>query len=180
MQRIAAEVGYSETAFVAVDRTAEAFTTRYFSPVAEVPFCGHATIAAVIAMHERLGTGDVVLETRVGPVPVGLEIGADGAPMATLHSTATVVEPIADGDLDALLGHLGWSRAHLDPALPPRVAFAGVRHPVIAVRSRELLASLQYDFDGLREQMLAHDWTTVQTIWRASPTTFHARDPFPV
>ena len=43
MQRIAAEVGFSETAFVAPivgsDRT-----IRYYSPEAEVSFCGHATI----------------------------------------------------------------------------------------------------------------------------------------
>jgi PhzF family phenazine biosynthesis protein len=180
MQRIAAEVGYSETAFIAGDATSPRFTARYYSPAAEVAFCGHATIAAAIAMHERLGTGDVVLETAVGPVPVGVATGDDGAPVATLHSTATVVEPLADGDLDELLGHLGWGRAHLDPSLPPRVAYAGVRHPVVAVRSRELLASLAYDFDDLRAQMLAQDWTTVQVIWRASATVFHARDPFPV
>lgn len=44
MQRVAVEVGFSETAFVAPavgpDRT-----VRYYSPEAEVSFCGHATIA---------------------------------------------------------------------------------------------------------------------------------------
>ena len=43
MQRIAAEVGYSETAFAAP--WDDAFVVRYFSPETEVPFCGHATIA---------------------------------------------------------------------------------------------------------------------------------------
>jgi PhzF family phenazine biosynthesis protein len=178
MQRIAAEVGYSETAFVA--GASGTFTTRYYSPLAEVAFCGHATVAAAIAMYERLGTGDVVFETRVGPVPVGVAAGPDGAPVATLHSTAAVVEPLADDVLRELLGHLGWRPDELDPSLPPRVAFAGVRHPVIAVRSREQLAALSYDFEGLRRQMLGHEWTTVQVIWRASPTVFYARDPFPI
>ncbi len=55
MQRIAAEVGYSETAFVAPDGSGAAgrFRVRYFSPLAEVPFCGHATIAAGVALAER-------------------------------------------------------------------------------------------------------------------------------
>ncbi|MGA8205754.1 MAG: PhzF family phenazine biosynthesis protein, partial [Woeseiaceae bacterium] len=44
MQRIAAEVGFSETAFVAPTHGLER-TIRYYSPVAEVSFCGHATIA---------------------------------------------------------------------------------------------------------------------------------------
>jgi PhzF family phenazine biosynthesis protein len=52
MQRIAAEVGYSETVFAAP--TPRGWTTRYFSPEAEVPFCGHATIAlgAVLAVEK--------------------------------------------------------------------------------------------------------------------------------
>jgi len=43
MQRIAADVGYSETAFAAPQ--GDGFRVRYFAPQAEVPFCGHATIA---------------------------------------------------------------------------------------------------------------------------------------
>lgn len=44
MQAIAAEVGYSETVFMR-ERDDGAFEARYFSPQAEVPFCGHATIS---------------------------------------------------------------------------------------------------------------------------------------
>jgi PhzF family phenazine biosynthesis protein len=44
MQRITAEVGFSETALVAPASGYER-TIRYYSPLAEVPFCGHATIA---------------------------------------------------------------------------------------------------------------------------------------
>ena len=41
MARIAAEVGYSETAFaVAQDTAGSAWRVRYFSPESEVPFCG--------------------------------------------------------------------------------------------------------------------------------------------
>ncbi len=180
MQRIAAEIGYSETAFLAGTGTPPTFTVRYYSPVAEVAFCGHATIAAAVALSEQLGTRDVVFETRVGAVPVGVGSASDGAPVATLHSTAAVIDPLADVDLEELLGHLRLTRADLDAALPPRVAYAGVRHPVIALRTRQRLAALDYDFDGLRRQMLAHDWTTVQAVWRATPREFHARDPFPV
>ena len=48
MQAVAAEVGYSETAFLfpLVD---DEFVVRYFSPEAEVSFCGHATIATAVA-----------------------------------------------------------------------------------------------------------------------------------
>ena len=55
MLGIAADVGYSETAFLDGD------DIRYFSPLAEVPFCGHATIATRVAIAERRGPGEIVL-----------------------------------------------------------------------------------------------------------------------
>ena len=48
MLAIAAEVGFSETAFVTARRRRR-LAVRYFSPLAEVPFCGHATIATGVA-----------------------------------------------------------------------------------------------------------------------------------
>src|SRR5579862_4101527 len=51
MQQIAADVGYSETAFL-VPTGERTFAVRYFAPRAEVPFCGHATIAAAVAYAE--------------------------------------------------------------------------------------------------------------------------------
>jgi len=55
MQRIAAEVGFSETAFAMC--TGTAWRVRYFSPEAEVPFCGHATIALGAALALARGDG---------------------------------------------------------------------------------------------------------------------------
>ena len=67
MLGIAADVGYSETAFVDGD------DIRYFSPLAEVPFCGHATVATAIAIAEREGPGTLpsVLGRRGLPAPRG-------------------------------------------------------------------------------------------------------------
>jgi PhzF family phenazine biosynthesis protein len=42
-------VGYSETAFVSPTETAT-LRVRYFSPLAEVAFCGHATVASAVAL----------------------------------------------------------------------------------------------------------------------------------
>ena len=54
MRRIAAEVGYSETAFA--EPIAGGWRVRYFAPESEVAFCGHATIAlgATARPHDRL------------------------------------------------------------------------------------------------------------------------------
>lgn len=55
MQRIAADVGFSETAFAAPK--GDGWRVRYFSPESEVPFCGHATIALGAALAMRNGDG---------------------------------------------------------------------------------------------------------------------------
>lgn len=174
MQAIAADVGYSETAFLQ-PRADGSFDARYFSPLAEVSFCGHATIAAMVAHAQRHGEGERLLHTRAGQVRVRV----DSQLAATLVSVSPRVEALADSDLDTILAALHWSRADLDPALPPALAYAGAWHPVIAVATRGRLGQLDYDFDALAALMAQRQWTTTDLVWRASADTFHARNPFP-
>ena len=178
MQQVAAEVGYSETAFL-FPVGDDDYVVRYFSPQAEVSFCGHATIAAAVAHAERHGPGTMTLHTRSGRVSVATTSSGCGNLAATLTSVPTQLAELPDDDLVGLLAALGWSGDDLDPALPPRVSFAGAWHPVIAVRERSRLSELVYDFGALRMLMSLRDWTTVNLVWRASPTAFFSRNPFP-
>ena len=175
MQGIAATLGYSETAFL-MPLDDGSFDIRYYSPLAEVAFCGHATIAAAVAHAEHHGAGEKRLHTRSGLVRVVV----DEANVATLASVEPRVAPLDDADLDLLLSALHWRREDLDPSLPPAVAYAGAFHPVIATATRARLALLDYDFDALRDLLAARGWTTVDLVWREDATTFHARNPFPV
>jgi PhzF family phenazine biosynthesis protein len=177
MLATAAEVGFSETAFL-VPR-GDRFDVRYFSPRAEVSFCGHATIASAVAWAERHGPGRLLLDTPAGEVAVVTRTGDDGAVRATLTSVAPRTVALGDDDLRALLAALRWSDTDLDPALPPRVAYAGAWHPVLAAATRDRLRALDYDVDALAALMDAREWTTVDLVWREGPTTFHARNPFP-
>ncbi len=66
LQRIAAENNLSETAFFVPE--GEGFRLRWFTPVVEVEFCGHATLASayvILSFLER-GRERVVFETRRG------------------------------------------------------------------------------------------------------------------
>lgn len=174
MQRIAADLGYSETAFLS-PRADGDLDVRYFSPLAEVSFCGHATIAAMVAQAREHGPGDAVLHTQAGRVRVTVD--ADCA--ATLTSVAPRVDALSSTDLDALLAALGWRREDLDPTLPPALAYAGAWHPIIAAASRARLADLHYDFDAFAALMKASGWTTINLVWREDAQTLHARNPFP-
>src|SRR3954467_13374220 len=170
MRAIAADLGYSETAF-ATQREDGDYDVRYFSPEAEVPFCGHATIATAVAM----GDGTRTLYTQSGPVKVTTEDGA-----AALTSVEPHIEDAPDALVHEALAALRWEPAELDPRLPVKIGYAGARHLILAAATRQRLRELDYDFDRLKQAMLAHDLTTVDLVHRENDTTFHARNPFPV
>ena len=180
MQQIAAGLGYSETAFLFNDEGAGGhhFRIRYFSPRAEVAFCGHATIATAVALAEREGTGNLRLVTSAGEVRVGTR-PENGRILATLTSVAPAVREVGEADLASALTALRWQAADLDPKLPPRIANAGNDHLVLAASSRARLAALDYDQEALGDLMARRAWTTLHLVWRETGTIFHARDPFP-
>ncbi|MFF5264142.1 PhzF family phenazine biosynthesis protein [Actinomadura viridis] len=182
MLAIAADLGYSESAFLTpppegLGEPGRAFTIRFFSPKAEVSFCGHATVATAVALAERIGPGALTFATQNGTVPVEVA-EVDGALQATLTSVEPYLEEAAG--IEEALDILRWRKDDLDAALPPRFAYAGARHLVLAAATRERLADLDYDFDRLAAYMTEHGLTTVQLVWRASEHVFHVRDPFPV
>ncbi|MCU1689637.1 MAG: phenazine biosynthesis protein PhzF family [Pseudonocardiales bacterium] len=178
MQRIAAGVGYSETAFLLPGADPRAPAIRYFSPLAEVPFCGHATIATAVAHADRFGPGRLVLATAAGEVVVLTSHGPGG-----MSATLTSVAPsVADIDVEAraaLLGALRVDESDVDADLPIRVAFAGAHHPIVALATRARLAALDYDFGALSAAMATWRWTTIAVVHRESAALFHARNPFP-
>jgi len=52
MQNIAITLGFSETAFVSNNKICD-FKVRFFTPVEEVDFCGHATLAVFSLMYQH-------------------------------------------------------------------------------------------------------------------------------
>ena len=99
MQRIAAEVGYSETAFAA--RQGDRWRVRYFAPAIEVDFCGHATIALGAALAAREGDGVFPLQLNQAQITVEGRVAGKGME-AALQSPST------------------WSRAAWPIAAPVR------------------------------------------------------------
>jgi PhzF family phenazine biosynthesis protein len=178
MQRIAAEIGYSETAFVA-PTSGQTRTIRYYSPEMEVPFCGHATIATGVVLGETEGDGTYRLATAVGEIPVTV-LSKGGVREASLTS----VEPMFTGAPNTLVNEvisaLGWESSDLDHSIPPAKAYAGAWHLVLAINDPHKLDRLNYDFESLKALMLREGLTTLQLVWRESTNLFHSRNPFPV
>jgi PhzF family phenazine biosynthesis protein len=177
MQRLAHAVGFSETAFAA--RSGDGFRVRYFSPEAEVAFCGHATIALGAALARTFGDG--VYPLALNQADITVEGRRDGAlTSAALQSPPTRSAPAAPQLVAAALDLFGYSEADLDPRIPPGLAHAGNDHLVLALASRDLLAAMRYDLRAGRELMLAHGLVTIVLVWAESARLFHTRNPFAV
>lgn len=100
--------------------------------------------------------------------------------VATLTSTEPRLEDIAADALDRVLKALRWAEGELDPRFPPWISDAGARHLILAAGTRQRLADLAYDFAALKAVMQELALITVNLVWRQDPTTFYARNPFPV
>jgi PhzF family phenazine biosynthesis protein len=180
MQRIAADVGYSETAFLHTPTDERrTWRVRYFSPVAEVPFCGHATIASAVLLGDQVGGGGFTLHTAAGTVPVDVS-SSPGGPVATLRSVDPSVDPVDPKTLSEVLAACTLTRDRLDDRYPPLVAAAGAHHLILVLRERQDLRRLDYDFDRVRAAMTADDLTTVAVLWPDPDGRWHARNLFPV
>ena len=182
MLAVAADVGYSETVFVLDGPPVPGrrrYTVRYFSPLAEVPFCGHATVALGAALGSVLGPGDLLLDTVAGPVSVTAVQRPSGQWEARLASVQARQRPVEPAVLQRALDCFGWSVRVLDPGLPPILSYAGAWHLILGLAERDTLEAMDYDFAALQELCAEQGWTTVSVVFRLSPLEHLARNPFP-
>lgn len=97
MQAIAAENNLSETAFtVPSEREGADFDLRWFTPVAEVDLCGHATIASG---HVLMTGAEVRFSTRAGILKVSRRDG-----LLELDLPATTLTEVYEPELSRALG----------------------------------------------------------------------------
>ncbi|WP_349972515.1 PhzF family phenazine biosynthesis protein [Pseudomonas caspiana] len=175
MQRIAAEVGFSETAFAAP--IAEGFRVRYFSPEAEVPFCGHATIALGAALAGQHGDG--VFNLTLNQAQISVEGHAQGDLIsAALQSPTTHSGPVDDALLHEALALFGYAQHDLDARIPPAVINGGAQHLVLVLNSREKLRAMTYDQQAGHELMTRAGWVTVLLAYAENLQLFHTRNAF--
>jgi PhzF family phenazine biosynthesis protein len=184
MQRIAADLGHPETAFVTA-REGDRVAVRYFSPDDEVPFCGHATIATAVALAEIEGAGSYVFDTAAGAVDVVTERDAEGAMVAGFTSVEPRVTDLEPEVADRLLGLMGLTRDDLDERMPLAQSFAGNLHPVVAVTAREVFDTFTFDPGAMRELLDERAWKGTAIVVHvagglADGLVAEARNLFPV
>jgi len=177
MQTMAADVGFSETAFAAPE--GGAWRVRYFSPLCEVPFCGHATIALGAALALRYG--DQTFQLRLNRANISVAGRRDGHTIAaSLQSPPTWSAPIEPLLRANLLQLLDYSVEDLDLNIPPAKIHGGADHVVLALKTRNALARMSYDFKRGQELMEMAGLVTVALVTSENPQLFHVRNAFAV
>lgn len=147
MRQLAAELRYSETAFVRRDGVTE-FTVRYFTPAGEIDLCGHATIATfgVLFQEGLVPEGARCLNhTKAGD----LEVVAGKTVMMQMASprlVQTFDEAPLVKDLLAAMG--GLTREALG-TLPVQTFSTGLPDILLPVRDVATLQDLKPDMDAL-------------------------------
>ena len=175
MQRIAAEINFSETAFAAPVGTA--WRVRYFSPESEVPFCGHATIALGAALALKQGDGVFALTLNEANITVEARTGGDLV-TAALQSPPTRSMPTPTPLVSDALALFGYTPEDVDARIPPAIIHGGADHLALVLKSRQTLAAMAYDLDAGRNLMNRAGLVTILLAWAETPQRFHTRNPF--
>lgn len=157
MQRIAADVGFSETAFIVNKRGK--INIRYFTPECEVDLCGHATIAAFRGLMEAgfVEPGeDYMVTTKAGEIGVKLEHRFIAMTMAPARVVSTVKE---EQSLKLVYKSLGleYDPVRFMPAcgtysnLNPMVVDVGLSFLVVPINGAEALNNIEANLPLIEE-----------------------------
>ena len=150
MQKLAAEINYSETTFVAPLPLADGgFRVRIFTPAREIAFAGHPILGTASVLRHHLAlplTAPLRLNLMVGRVTVtfeqatgGLEVAWFEAPRVSLGATCA---------RESIAAALGLSPHDIDARSPVQQASAGTAAMIVPLASLDALRRCQLDLDA--------------------------------
>jgi trans-2,3-dihydro-3-hydroxyanthranilate isomerase len=156
MHRVARETRLSETSFIqSASADGGDYTNRIWMPTGEIPFAGHPSLGAAVAMaHERGETAiTYVQQTQPGLQPIDVELDGTRARASMLQEPA-VVGPLLDPG-EALRG-VGLPAEVADPALPECVVSCGAPQVLACVRDAALLDRVRPDYEVIGPLLGTH------------------------
>lgn len=146
MQQVAAELRYSETAFVQQNGPTE-FTVRYFTPAGEVDLCGHATIATFGTLCQKgiLQDGDLCMNhTLAGD----LEVRTGELVMMQMATPRVINKQVDAGRLHRIMAGSAMPRW---PEMPIEIVSTGLPDIMMPVATVDDLNALMPDMDALSD-----------------------------
>ncbi|WP_111634918.1 PhzF family isomerase [Pedobacter cryoconitis] len=152
MQQIARELNNSETAFLfsPEDNDSDGLV-RYFTPTAEVPICGHATIAAMYAKAVEHDLDSCILrfKTQIGTLPFEIVKENEDYQVIMTQGKFELSAAFDPTTTQQILTALGLDYSDTDERCPVQIASTGHSKVMIGIKSREKLNSLNPDYSSL-------------------------------
>lgn len=154
MRKTAAELRYSETAFIRTINEKE-FNIRYFTPAAEVDLCGHATIASFCALQQddMINSGESFInDTLAGRLNIEVN---DGFVMMDMGQPQSLPKMERQEELEELYRVMGLSYVNqgvvekTEKLLLPQLVSTGLFDIMMPVANVEELAAISPDFPAL-------------------------------
>ena len=172
MLQIAAELRYSETAFVKRDSDSQ-YTVRYFTPKTEVELCGHATIATFSLLYKlQLVKGECICHTKAGDLNIRV-----GEKVLMQMATPRIVDTITDSEeIYRAIGVTDYQ-----PTLPVQIAYSGLPDIMIPLRDVAMLQSLKPDMEAITAITRKYDAVSFHVFaFAGDGHTAHVRDFAPL
>lgn len=165
MLGIARETRLSETAFVQT-ATAADYRNRIFTVTEELPFAGHPSLGAAVAVARRRGVerAQLIQQTGAGLQPIEVEL----ARSSTTGRASMLQEPALFGPVvepDAALAAAGLTAADADAGLAPQVASTGVANLIVPVADPSALARASFDSSALAALLEPLGATVLYLAW---------------
>lgn len=148
MIKTAAELRYSETAFVKKIGE-ENFHTRYFTPVAEVNLCGHATIGTFPALKaEGLVKENKTYYNSTLAGKLRIEVGTNNIlmEMGEAEEFGTINNL---NELESLYNIMGLDYNKVKTKMYPRMISTGFPDIMMPVKDEDALMEISPDFSSL-------------------------------
>ncbi len=146
MQRLAAEINYSETTFVAPLPLADGgYRVRIFTPAREIAFAGHPILGTASVLRHHLAlplSAPLRLNLMVGRVSVTFERAPDGLEVAWFEAPRVTLGATCERELMAAA--LGIAPHDIDTRSPVQQAGAGTSAMIVPLSG----------LDALRRSML--------------------------
>nr|WP_312579888.1 PhzF family phenazine biosynthesis protein [Sedimentibacter sp.] len=157
MRKIAAELRYSETAFIKQIGEKE-FNIRYFTPAAEVDLCGHATIGSFCALADsklvESGSSYINL-TKAGRLNIDVSKNSVLMDMGSPEAINKISDLKYLNELYSIMGLSFKGQGEIltgsktGAVLIPEMISTGLPDIMMPVRNEEELSAIKPNFDAL-------------------------------
>lgn len=137
MQKIAKEMNYSETTFILSEEPRDGgYDVRIFTPAIELPFAGHPTLGTAYIIQREIikkPTDMVILNLKVGQIPVTFEERRDGEGLLWMKPIETIFGQVFDAD--EITQFLTVGREDIDDRFPIQHVSVGVDFIFVPLRT---------------------------------------------